>query len=67
MRGPAMITPALFWAPAGAHLITFSRREWRALRALRERYRQDHDLFSAQELAHLCFVRWLYRTGRLVP
>lgn len=52
-----MITPALFWAPAGAHLSPFSRREWRALRALRERYCQDHDLFSAQELAHLCFVR----------
>lgn len=61
-----MITPALFWALDSALPITFSRRERRALRALRDHFRQDHDLFSAPELAHLCFVRWLYRTGRLV-
>ena len=32
---------------------------------LRDRYRQDHDLFTSQELARLGFVRWLYQTGRL--
>ena len=36
-------------------------------RALRERYQQDRDLFSARERARLRFVRWLYRTGRLTP
>ena len=25
------------------------------------------DLFTARELGHLSFVRWLYRTGRVVP
>ena len=50
-----------------ARAATFTRPEWCALRALRERYQQDRDLFSARERARLCFVRWLYRTGRLVP
>ncbi len=36
-----------------------------ALRTLRARYAQDHDLFSQVELARLRFVRWLYRMGRL--
>lgn len=66
-RLPAMITHALSWTPAGARMTTFSRGERRTLRALRDRYQQDHDLFSAQELAYLRFVRWLYHTGRLVP
>jgi hypothetical protein len=43
----------------------FSARERTALCRLRTRYQQDHDLFSAPELAHLRFVRWLYRSGRL--
>jgi hypothetical protein len=46
---------------------TFTRPQWCALRALRERYQQDRDLFSARERARLRFVRWLYHTGRLVP
>jgi hypothetical protein len=50
-----------------AHVATFTRREWCALRALRERYEKDRDLFSARERARLRFVRWLYRTGRLMP
>jgi hypothetical protein len=33
--------------------------------ALRSRYRQDRDLFTSCELAHLRFLRWLVRTGRL--
>jgi hypothetical protein len=37
----------------------------RAWQGLRNRYREDQDLFSARELAHLCFLRWLVRTGRL--
>jgi hypothetical protein len=50
-----------------ARVAMFTRPEWCALRALRERYQQDCDLFYARELARLRFVRWLYRTGRLVP
>jgi hypothetical protein len=38
-----------------------------ALVRLRERYRQDHDLFTRQERARLSFVRWLYQTGRVRP
>jgi hypothetical protein len=34
---------------------------------LRAYYRQHCDLFSAAELAHLRFVRWLVQTGRLEP
>jgi hypothetical protein len=37
----------------------------RAWQALRNRYREDQDLFTARELAHLRFLRWLVRTGRL--
>jgi hypothetical protein len=29
---------------------------------LRDRYRADHDLFSARELAYLRFLRWLQQT-----
>lgn len=46
---------------------TFTRAEWLNLCALRNRYQQDHDLFSAPEQARLRFLRWLYQTGRLVP
>ena len=41
--------------------------EWRTLLALRTRYQQTRDVFGATELARLRFVRWLYRTGQLVP
>jgi hypothetical protein len=44
-----------------------SMEERRALLALRVRYQQGGDLFTAVELARLQFVRWLYRTGQLVP
>jgi hypothetical protein len=47
--------------------MTFTRAQSRALRTLRRRYQQDHDLFSAQELARLRFIRWLYLTGGLAP
>jgi hypothetical protein len=45
----------------------FTHEERQALRALRERYHHDDDLFSARELARLRFPRWLYVTGRVVP
>ena len=45
--------------------LMFSADEWHALNALRERYKQQRDLFSARELAHLRFMRWLSHTGRL--
>jgi hypothetical protein len=41
--------------------------ERRALLALQMRYQQGGDLLTTVELARLRFVRWLYRTGRLVP
>jgi hypothetical protein len=45
----------------------FTTGERRALRALRERYRQERDLFSHHEMARLRFLRWLYQRGRLAP
>jgi hypothetical protein len=47
--------------------MTFTRAQVGVLCALRRRYQQDHDLFSAQELARLRFIRWLYLTGILAP
>jgi hypothetical protein len=46
---------------------TFSASECNVLRALRAHYQETRDLFSARELGHLSFARWLYRTGRVVP
>ena len=43
----------------------FTPGEWRALADLRRRHGQTRDLFSDGELAHLCFLNWLYHTGRL--
>jgi hypothetical protein len=45
----------------------FTPAQWQVLDTLRQRYRQDHDLFSDHERARLRFVRWLYQTDRLVP
>ncbi len=44
----------------------FSLREWVAVLVLRSRYQQHSDQFSARELDHLRFIRWLHQTGRLV-
>ena len=49
-------------APAG-----FSVDQRRQLLALRARYQQAGDLFTAAEVERLRFLRWLSRTGRLVP
>lgn len=43
----------------------FTAAEREALRTLRLRYQQDHDLFSTGERARLDFVRWLRQTGRI--
>jgi hypothetical protein len=53
----------------GAHAVAtpWSVEERRALLALQMRYQQGGDLLTTVELARLRFVRWLYRTGRLVP
>jgi hypothetical protein len=45
----------------------WSVEQQRALHALQMRYQQGGDLFTTAELARLQFVRWLYRTGQLVP
>jgi hypothetical protein len=47
--------------------IGLDHHERRTLRLLRARYLRDRDFFMAEERARLTFVRWLYRTGRLVP
>ena len=47
----------LIWTPA----------VWHALKILRKQYQCGRDLFSHQEHLHLCFLRWLVQTGRLVP
>jgi hypothetical protein len=44
---------------------TFSADEARVLEALQSRYRNDHDIFSPRELAHLRFLRWSVDSGRL--
>ena len=56
-------------AGLGAHAVAtpWSGDEQRALLALRMRYQQGGDQFTSAELARLQFVRWLYRTGQLVP
>lgn len=43
----------------------FTEEETRALEAVRLRFEQDHDVLSARERAHLSFLRWLVRSGRL--
>ena len=45
----------------------FTTAERRLLTALRDRYREERDLFSHRELARLRFLRWLHNTDRLVP
>ena len=43
----------------------FTCREWVALLQLRRRYQVGHDLWSAREVEHLRFLRWLYTTGQI--
>ena len=52
--------------PIPASTPAFTNAGWKALHALRDRYRQDRDLLSERERGRLRFVRWLYQTGRLV-
>jgi hypothetical protein len=47
--------------------ILFTPAQWQALDTVRQRYGQDHDLFSERERARLRFLRWLSQAGRLVP
>jgi hypothetical protein len=53
--------------PAHYRENAFTPEEWRVLFALRDSYRQDHDLLSARERARLRFVRWLVQTGVIEP
>jgi hypothetical protein len=41
--------------------------QYDTLAALRQAYQAHADLFWADELARLIFLRWLHQTGRLVP
>lgn len=44
---------------------SFTPAERRSLRALRNRYQADHDLFSNRERAQLAFLRWLVEHERI--
>jgi hypothetical protein len=50
---------------ATALALGFTRVEWRAIIALRARYRRHRDLFAPRDIERLRFARWLYQTGRL--
>jgi hypothetical protein len=52
-------------AQATAASVCFTVQEMNRLQSLRERYQQDHDLFSEPEMARLRFLRWMRETGRL--
>jgi len=43
----------------------FTCREWVALLQLRRRYQVGHDLWSAEEVERLRFLRWLYTKGQM--
>jgi hypothetical protein len=45
----------------------YTPAEWLVLKALRELYKSDRDLFTSEERARLSFVRWLVSTERLIP
>lgn len=58
--------PASFYAPLLAPAsasVAWGDDEYCRLLLLRARYQATRDLFSREELARLCFVRWL----RLTP
>jgi hypothetical protein len=56
--------------PMFGYSIAYPCAEVQALKPVCNRYqtgeRPVHEVLSAQELARLHFVRWLYQTGRLV-
>jgi hypothetical protein len=52
--------------PGSAKRLIYTAEERRALRRLRRRYHDQQEGWSESELAHLCFLRWLHRTGRLM-
>ncbi len=51
-------------AAAGEPAI-FSFDEMRSLQDMRARYARQGDVFTAEEMARLEFLRWLHCTGRL--
>jgi hypothetical protein len=53
--------------PRNAQVFTYTPAERHALRQLRQRYQRQEEIWSPGELAHLRFVRWLYRTRRFLP
>lgn len=59
-----MTTPTAFTTNASMSMFTLVEQQ--VLLALRDRYGQDRDMFNDSERTRLRFIRWLYRTGRLV-
>ncbi len=51
--------------PISQREISFNSEQMRTLTALRALYQEHHGLFTQRELAHLRFVHWLYRSGKL--
>ncbi len=51
--------------PTANPMSTFTCQEWIALLLLRHRYSEGQDLWTASELAHLRFLRWLRTTHQL--
>jgi hypothetical protein len=45
----------------------FSQCERSRLHSLRASYWVGRDFLGTQDLRRLRFIRWLYRTGRLIP
>jgi hypothetical protein len=45
--------------------ISFNSEQMLTLTALRALYQEHHGIFTQRELAHLRFVHWLYRTGKV--
>lgn len=49
-----------FDTPATDPAVIFTVQEWSALLRLRRRYRDNPGLWTARELEHLRFYRWLH-------
>ncbi len=67
METPTPVAAAVGGTSAANIPVTFAATEREALDRLHSRYQQSGDTLSERELARLRFLRWLYRTGRLVP
>ena len=61
-----MSEPTAYQIDITIPLVSFSQREQRILHSLRADYLVGRGYLGAREIEHMRFVRWLYRTGRLI-